>query len=573
MKKRKKNRSAQSNIIATVLIILLVLAAIIIVWTVVKNLIDKSTSQASILPFIIKLEAPSLPYLADGCVYVNVKRKPGKGELEKIKFIFKTDTGEEEYYIEDEKSELPKELETKKFEFCLDDISDINISDIVKISFVPIFKNNVYGEVNEADIGQGAGDPCEGVVCDDSNECTYGVCVSGLGCQYANNDSGDSCSLGVCDGLGSCVECNVDGDCSFFPPEICESNFCISFSPTIVIPTMETDPVQQSGDKADDPAIWVHPTNPELSVIIGTNKDDTNGGLLVYDLDGNEIASVLGVEANNVDVRYNFTFDGRLIDIVVTDNRDDDTLVVYEINPTTRRLTRIDNGGIPSSLVKPYGLCLYHNKSSNKHYVFVNDGNAPYTVRQFELFDDGDYVNGNLVRSIFNIDSKPEGMVADDELGDLYVGEEDVAIWKYGAEPGDGQNKVEVDNTGVGGNITAEIEGLTIYYTSDGNGYLIASAQGDHHYSVYDRVSNNFIMEFNISKNDELNIDGTSGTDGIDVISTFLGDDFPYGMFVSQDNTNSNPDENQNFKVVPWEKIANSIFPRLTIDIGWDVRL
>ena len=46
-----------------------------------------------------------------------------------------------------------------------------------------------------------------------------------------------------------------------------------------------------------------------------------------------------------------------------------------------------------------------------------------------------------------------------------------------------------------------DVEGLTIYYTSDGNGYLIASAQGDSFYSVYDRVSNNFVMEFEIIDN------------------------------------------------------------------------
>ena len=40
--------------------------------------------------------------------------------------------------------------------------------------------------------------------------------------------------------------------------------------------TVETDPVPSSGDAADDPAIWVHPTDPSLSTVIGTDK---NSGL------------------------------------------------------------------------------------------------------------------------------------------------------------------------------------------------------------------------------------------------------------------------------------------------------
>ena len=45
----------------------------------------------------------------------------------------------------------------------------------------------------------------------------------------------------------------------------------------------QTDPVGRQGDAADDPAIWIHPTQPEKSRVLGTNKKQ---GLLAYDLDG-----------------------------------------------------------------------------------------------------------------------------------------------------------------------------------------------------------------------------------------------------------------------------------------------
>ena len=65
--------------------------------------------------------------------------------------------------------------------------------------------------------------------------------------------------------------------------------------------TVETEPVPDAGDAADDAAIWVHPTDPALSTIIGTNKD--GGGLAVYDLTGSQVQYLAADDANNVDLR------------------------------------------------------------------------------------------------------------------------------------------------------------------------------------------------------------------------------------------------------------------------------
>src|SRR5262245_31952618 len=58
-----------------------------------------------------------------------------------------------------------------------------------------------------------------------------------------------------------------------------------------VAATVETDPVPHDGDAADDPAIWVHPTDPAKSVILGTDK---RGGLALYDLAGRQIQYLPG---------------------------------------------------------------------------------------------------------------------------------------------------------------------------------------------------------------------------------------------------------------------------------------
>jgi 3-phytase len=67
--------------------------------------------------------------------------------------------------------------------------------------------------------------------------------------------------------------------------------------PQTVTATIETEPVPHSGDSADDPAIWIHPTDPSQSTIIGTDK---HGGLAVYDLSGTQLQYLPDGDLNNV---------------------------------------------------------------------------------------------------------------------------------------------------------------------------------------------------------------------------------------------------------------------------------
>src|ERR671925_1749038 len=73
----------------------------------------------------------------------------------------------------------------------------------------------------------------------------------------------------------------------------------------------------------DDPAIWVHPTDPSRSLIIGTMKVAAPAGaIVVFGLDG-QIRQVISAidRPNNVDVEYGFRLAGRRVDIVVATER------------------------------------------------------------------------------------------------------------------------------------------------------------------------------------------------------------------------------------------------------------
>jgi 3-phytase len=82
----------------------------------------------------------------------------------------------------------------------------------------------------------------------------------------------------------------------------------------------------------------------------------------------------------------------------------------------------------------------------------------------------------------------------------------------------------------------------------------------DRRTAVYRRDGGNeFIGHFAIVPNQTLGIDGTSDTDGLEVSSAPLGPAFGQGLLVVQDGRNVSPDEPQNFKLVPWERVAAAL--------------
>jgi 3-phytase len=103
------------------------------------------------------------------------------------------------------------------------------------------------------------------------------------------------------------------------------------------------------------------------------------------------------------------------------------SIVIYKIDPQTRQLTNVVARTI-STDIAVYGCAMYVSPATGKYYTFVASESGQ--VQQWELFDNGaNKVDAKLVRS-FSVGSRCEGLVADDVLGQLYVGEENVAIWK-----------------------------------------------------------------------------------------------------------------------------------------------
>ena len=331
-----------------------------------------------------------------------------------------------------------------------------------------------------------------------------------------------------------------------------------------VYASIETEPVESSGDTADDPCIWVHPKDPSLSLVIGTDKDENYACLRVYDLTGKEIFKTENGKMNNVDIRYGFVLGSEKIDIVTAGERTSNTLAIFKVDIENRSLVKIAAREIKLG-ISVYGSCMYKNVNTNDIYAVVNDKKG--NVEQYLLNDNGQgLVDATLVRTL-KLPSQLEGCVADDILGHLYIGEEEKGIWKFGANPSDGNQGLLIDE--MGSHLTADVEGLTIYYSGDSTGYLIASSQGNNSYAIYKREGDNsYIGQFAIA--DGKVIDGVSDTDGIDVCNLNLNDQFQNGFFIVQDGVNDIG--NQSFKIVPWESIANSFNPSLKMNNTWDHR-
>jgi 3-phytase len=317
--------------------------------------------------------------------------------------------------------------------------------------------------------------------------------------------------------------------------------------PTL-LPTIQTDPVPSVGDAADDPAIWHHRGQPELSRVLGTDK---RSGLAVYDLQGTQLQFLPVGQLNNVDIRRDFNFDGRTIDLAVASHRDHNSLQLFAINQDSGEVQ--DIGQIATPLTDIYGLCMAQSPTG-VIYAIPNDKDGRFL--QYRLTADNQQVKAELVRE-FATRTQPEGCVADDQRQRLFIGEEDVAVWTLGtAEDASTQLQKVV---GIDGLVKDDIEGLAFYQDKE-HPYLVISSQGNDSYVVLDGEPPYAVRgAFRIGLNAEKAIDGVSETDGLEVTSSDLGGLWNQGLLVVQDGRKRMPENNQNYKYVPWIAVAEAL--------------
>ncbi len=339
-----------------------------------------------------------------------------------------------------------------------------------------------------------------------------------------------------------------------------------------VRPIAETLPVPTDDDAADDPAIWVNPTDPSASLIIGTDK---KAGLGVYRLDGSLVNFYQLGPQNNVDIRSDVVLSPgfRAMNIVASSDREDHTFRLFEL-ATNGSLIEVGARLFPTELREAYGICLHHSETTGHTHVFINDKGG--RVEQWRLFAEGaplrPRVGAALVRT-FQVGGQPEGMTADDELGWLYVGEGRTGIWRYHAEPWthpeehpfsldeSDHEREPVEFVGPHGRLTADVEGVDIARMGDAGGLLLVSSQSADRFDVFERAyPYRFVGSFRIGAGFDASgeqIDAVTHTDGLAVCAGDVGPSLPGGVVVVQDD--ENPGGTQNFKIVPLSSVLAAL--------------
>ncbi|MDA2813888.1 phytase [Nocardiopsis sp. RSe5-2] len=397
-------------------------------------------------------------------------------------------------------------------------------------------------------------------------------------------------------------------------------------APADGIPVVEaedrTPPVyddEEGGEAdADDPAVWVHPDDGDESLVIGTLK---NAGLDVYDLDGDLVQHIDAPAAegarpagrfNNVDIVRGFPVGGSATDLAVVSDRGQDRVRLFAIDadavedgrPPLREVTdpavptvfSADDAGAADERTA-YGLTAFTDGGESYAVVSRADETTLALLRLTEESGGGvgyEHVDTLDLPSSFALsdgaewapctdpDERPhvEGMVADVSAGALYAGQEAVGLWRIGLTGegfGDAEQVDRVRSYGVpwtydadrdeecvldwnadpgeGGDVlTADVEGVTLQPDGDGKGHVIASSQGDDTFALYDREDGAHAGSFSV--------EGVEHTDGLDVVSRPVGDDYDEGILVVQDGE-AEPAPGRGdatgFAYVEWEDVAEDV--------------
>lgn len=347
---------------------------------------------------------------------------------------------------------------------------------------------------------------------------------------------------------------------------------------------------------ADDPAIWRNAADPGRSLVVATAKE---GGLRVYDLDARLVQSLAAPHPpaedeapgrfNNVDLVSGLRTTSGRTDVAVVSDRGNDRLRIYRVDPS-------QPGGSLTDITDPaaapvfsadqaeindqrtaYGLATWKDEATGCTYALVSQrertrlalleltptagGKVGYRkVRTLDLPSSFRLPDGTTWSPCAEPGELPqiEGMVVDPATGTLYAGQEDIGIWRLRADltgkpnlmdkvkeygvPGTYDQETEEcapgADPGYGGKrLAADVEGLTIFQERGGDGYLLASSQGDNTFALYDREvseGNEYEGGFRIGAATQT-LDSVEECDGAAVLNAPLGARYPRGLLVVQD--------------------------------------
>ena len=317
---------------------------------------------------------------------------------------------------------------------------------------------------------------------------------------------------------------------------------------SVIKPKIVTEPTRHD---TDDPAIWVNEDDPEASLILGTDKNE-DGAIYVYDLNGKIQTDkvVRGLKRpNNIDIEEFEFGDGSEIFIAVTTERLTNKLRIFSVPD----MLPIDNGGIEVFTGEidraPMGISLYKRESDDVVFAIVGRKSGPSDGYLWQYRLDGNpdgTIGATMVRSFgtYSGEKEIEAIAVDDEYGYVYYSDEGVGIRKYHADPDQTNEELALFATT---GIADDHEGISIYKTDMGTGYIILSDQQANKFHFFSREGtqqnphdHQLIKVINAACN---------FSDGSEVTNASLGSLFPKGLFVAMS-------DDKTFHFYDWEDLA-----------------
>lgn len=299
--------------------------------------------------------------------------------------------------------------------------------------------------------------------------------------------------------------------------------------PTVVTQTVLND--------SDDPALWIDERDPSKSLIVGTDKGDSTGGLWVFRLDGTIDSARTRrplKRPNNVDILQGATFGNETLDIAVTTERGAMAIRVFRMPD----MTPIDGGGIKvfdgDTSRGPMGVALWRRPTDGAVFAIVGGKSGPADgyLWQYRLtLTSNGVIRAEKVRAFGAYSGKKEieAIAVDRTLGFVYYSDETIGIRKYHADPNAKDAAAELALFGTSG-FVSDHEGIGVYPTSDSTGYLLVSDQQGQRLKIFPREgalgaphTHNVIATIPVAAQE---------TDGLEVTARALSPAFPEGLLV-----------------------------------------
>lgn len=288
-------------------------------------------------------------------------------------------------------------------------------------------------------------------------------------------------------------------------------------------------------------AFWIDPARPEAALILGAAGIS---GIEIYRPDGTRAGGFSDVEAGFVTVVPDPRRAGPPL-VVVYDRRDA-ALEGYRLDRDALALVPVMPEPLPLG-DELTGLCHYHSPLSDSDYLYaVTDGGV---ILHFELFTNGEEVGGQLLRTIPS--GKGSGFCDVDPVdAALYVAEETVGIWRFGAEPESDTTREPVALVRPWGTLSDEVKGVAVYTVDPGTSYLVAADVGAHRLAVFDPATSSLLGAVVIPELAE--------AEGVAATAVPLGDGgYPAGLIAVADEDASAG--GADIKLIGWQAVASAL--------------